>query len=117
MVGGLRPPVAEEDEKAKEAQDKSGIYFILEDADLQVGKVGKVCSRWLRNQWHRNSPHMRASNAISRNLLASCKSICDRRTAPTFTSTVITCKNESCTQNLFALLGQTQLCLLPYNGS
>jgi hypothetical protein len=47
MVGGLRPPVAEEEEAATAAQEKGGVYFILEDADLQVGKVGKVCLHFL----------------------------------------------------------------------
>lgn len=41
MVGGLAPPAAE-DELAAAQAGKGGVYFVLEDADLQVGKVGKV---------------------------------------------------------------------------
>ena len=41
MAGGLQPPDEEED-PAVEYVSKGGIYFILEDADLQVGKLGKV---------------------------------------------------------------------------
>ena len=41
MVGGLRAPPREAEEAAAVAE-KGGIYFVLEDADLQVGKVGKV---------------------------------------------------------------------------
>lgn len=43
MVGGLRAP-PQEDEDAAVLADKGGIFFVLEDADLQVGKVGKVTS-------------------------------------------------------------------------
>jgi hypothetical protein len=43
MVGGLRAP-PQEDEDAAVIAEKGGIYFVLEDADLQVGKVGKVSS-------------------------------------------------------------------------
>lgn len=42
MVGGLKAPVGEAEEAAAAAAEKGGIYFVLEDADLQVGKVGKV---------------------------------------------------------------------------
>lgn len=41
MAGGLQPPVEEQD-PAVEYATKGGVYFILEDADLQVGKLGKV---------------------------------------------------------------------------
>lgn len=41
MAGGLQPPDEEEDPAIKYAS-KGGIYFVLEDADLKVGKVGKV---------------------------------------------------------------------------
>lgn len=41
MVGGLKPP-SEEEENAAVIASNSGVIFVLEDADLQVGKVGKV---------------------------------------------------------------------------
>jgi hypothetical protein len=41
MAGGLQPPNDEEDAAVVYAP-KGGIYFVLEDADLTVGKVGKV---------------------------------------------------------------------------
>lgn len=41
MAGGLQPPDEVED-PAIEYASKGGIYFVLEDADLQVGKLGKV---------------------------------------------------------------------------
>eukprot|EP00892_Ulva_mutabilis_P007826 jgi/Ulvmu1/5415/UM022_0210.1 len=40
MAGGLQPP-DEEEEPVVQYATKAGIYFVLEDADLKVGKVGK----------------------------------------------------------------------------
>ena len=40
MVGGLSAPL--EAQEAAAEGPSGGVYFILEDADLQVGKVGKV---------------------------------------------------------------------------
>lgn len=39
MAGGLQPP---EEAEAHCAFATGGVTFVLEDADLQVGKVGKV---------------------------------------------------------------------------
>jgi hypothetical protein len=39
MAGGLLPP---EEDEAHCAFATGGVIFVLEDADLQVGKVGKV---------------------------------------------------------------------------
>ena len=52
-MGGLKPPSAE-DEEAAVVASQSGVIFILEDADLQVGKVGTVCFRtyFLREAQH-----------------------------------------------------------------
>ena len=45
MAGGLQPPEEEEDPAVTYAA-KGGVYFVLEDADLQVAKVGKVQTRF-----------------------------------------------------------------------
>jgi hypothetical protein len=42
MVGGLKAP-SDDGDPAEEFAAKGGVYFVLEDADLQIGKVGKVC--------------------------------------------------------------------------
>lgn len=39
MVGGLAPPVKEEEEEAAKSA-KQGVIFVLEEAQLEVGKVG-----------------------------------------------------------------------------
>lgn len=52
MAGGLQPPVEEQD-PAVEYATKGGVYFILEDADLQVGKLGKEF-RLLNSDEHAN---------------------------------------------------------------
>lgn len=44
MAGGLQPPAIEEEEAAACAQGQ-GVIFILDDAQLEVGQVGKVCRR------------------------------------------------------------------------
>eukprot|EP00983_Pelagomonas_calceolata_P122230 1160887-Pelagomonas_calceolata.AAC.4 len=41
MVGGLKPPAAEEEEQERISQGQ-GVIFILEDAQLEVAQVGKV---------------------------------------------------------------------------
>ena len=41
MVGGLAPPPAEQEEVAA-SSSKQGVIFILEAANLEVAKVGKV---------------------------------------------------------------------------
>ena len=41
MVGGLAPPPAEREEVAA-SSSKQGVIFILEAANLEVAKVGKV---------------------------------------------------------------------------
>ena len=52
MVGGLRAP-PEDEEQAAALQQKGGVYFVLESAELQVGKVGKVC---IVNHFHSGRP-------------------------------------------------------------
>ena len=41
MVGGLAPPSAEQ-EQITASSSKQGVIFILEAANLEVAKVGKV---------------------------------------------------------------------------
>ena len=42
MVGGLKPPAAEEEDQERLCQGQ-GVIFVLEDAQLEVAQVGKVC--------------------------------------------------------------------------
>lgn len=42
MVGGLRPPPKEEEEQ-QAASTSQGVIFVLESANLEIAKVGKVC--------------------------------------------------------------------------
>ena len=41
MAGGLQPPSEEEEKKAAAAKQQ-GVVFILENASLEVARVGKV---------------------------------------------------------------------------
>lgn len=41
MVGGLQPPPLEEEQQATALSGK-GVIFVLESANLEVAKVGKV---------------------------------------------------------------------------
>ena len=43
MAGGLQPPSEEEEKKAAAAKQQ-GVIFILENASLEVARVGKVSS-------------------------------------------------------------------------
>lgn len=43
MAGGLQPPSEEEEKKAAAAKEQ-GVIFILENASLEVARVGKVSS-------------------------------------------------------------------------
>ena len=41
VAGGLQPP-SQQEEAAKEAAKKQGVIFVLENASLEIAKVGKV---------------------------------------------------------------------------
>ena len=41
MAGGLQPP-SEEDERRQSAAKRQGVIFVLENASLEVARVGKV---------------------------------------------------------------------------
>lgn len=41
MVGGLRPPPKEAEEE-QAASTSQGVIFVLESANLEIAKVGKV---------------------------------------------------------------------------
>ena len=41
MAGGLQPP-SEEEEKRQSAAKQQGVIFVLENASLEVARVGKV---------------------------------------------------------------------------
>jgi len=43
MAGGLQPP-SEEEEKKQAAAKQQGVIFVLENASLEVARVGKVSS-------------------------------------------------------------------------
>lgn len=43
MAGGLQPP-SEEEEKKQAAAKQQGVIFVLENASLEVARVGKVNS-------------------------------------------------------------------------
>ncbi len=58
MVGGLAPP-PEDEEAAKELAAKQGVIFVLENAILEVAKVGKVIREGLLHHLgeNRSGPH------------------------------------------------------------
>jgi hypothetical protein len=82
MVGGLRAP-PEEAEAAAAVAVKGGVYFVLEGAKLQVGKVGKVyphsCrppTRLLHNAtppWYMpiNGQHQKSGERLAANVLTA----------------------------------------------
>ena len=56
---GLQPPTAEAAQPSTAAapqpstsdRDQEGVIFVLENASLETGKVGKVCLRYLHYTW------------------------------------------------------------------
>ncbi len=68
MAGGLQPPSEEEEKKAAAAKQQ-GVIFILENASLEVARVGKVSSASV------HLPSLFAASILLKTLLADHEAI------------------------------------------